>query len=234
MAAPLHREMPGGKEIMRAILIVAALTLFTVPPLFAQTERAYVTGAGGFAVAPDATSRDVVGEVGVRLAPRLLVFGNLGRFHNLQASDADPTVTSTAAIAAGTGLDVNGTSTTPAWYSTGGVRFEIAPKSAFTPYVLGGVGVARMTPNAHFTYASGLLPDGTAPGAGADITSALETAGDYTPPSPTSSLMYTLGGGVDVPVKRHWDVDAGDRYSRIAADSPFNVQGMTFGVGYRF
>ena len=46
--------------------------------------------------------------------------------------------------------------------------------------------------------------------------------------------MYTLGGGVDVPVKGRWDVDAAAGTREIAADSPFNVQGMTFGVGYRF
>jgi opacity protein-like surface antigen len=46
--------------------------------------------------------------------------------------------------------------------------------------------------------------------------------------------MYLLGGGIEVPVARHWAVDAGYRYSRVNADMPANVQGATFGVGYRF
>ena len=219
---------------MRAIPIVISLSLLAASPLCAQTEPAYITGAGGFAATPDATSGDVVGEVGVRVAPRLLVFGNIGRFHNLESSDLAPTVASTTALAAGTGLDVTATATTPAWYSTGGLRYEVAPKSAFTPYVLGGVGFARITPTAHFTYASGTLPDGSTPSLGADITTALTTAGDFTQPPASTAMMYTLGGGVAVPVARHWNVDAGYRYSRVASDTPVNVQGATFGVGYRF
>ena len=46
--------------------------------------------------------------------------------------------------------------------------------------------------------------------------------------------MYTLGGGVDIPVAHHWAVDVGYRFSRIEADTPLNAQGMTFGFGYRF
>jgi opacity protein-like surface antigen len=46
--------------------------------------------------------------------------------------------------------------------------------------------------------------------------------------------MYTLGGGVDIPVAHHWAVDVGYRFSRIAADTPLNAQGATFGFGYRF
>jgi len=219
---------------MRSMLVVSTLTLLAASPVFAQTDRLYVAGAGGFAVSPDATSGDIVGEVGVRVAPRLMVFGNLGRFHNLQTSTVNPAVTNTTLVAAGTGLDVTGTSTTPAWYSTGGLRYEIAPRSSFVPYVLGGIGFARITQAASFTYSSGLLPDGTTPALGTDVTGALTTAGDYTQPAATTSLMYTLGGGVTIPVTSHWGVDAGYRYSRVAADTPFNVQGATVGLGYRF
>jgi opacity protein-like surface antigen len=79
-----------------------------------------------------------------------------------------------------------------------------------------------------------LLPDGATPSLGADITTALASAGDYTQPAASTALMYTLGGGVTVPLAQHWGVDAGYRYSRVASDTPVNVQGATFGVGYRF
>ena len=57
-------------------------------------------------------------------------------------------------------------------------------------------------------------------------------------PSSTARLT-TLGGGVQVPLAQHWVVDAGYRYSRIAADTtlsaaPLNTNGMTFGFGDRF
>ena len=79
---------------MKAAMICATVTLLAAA-LYAQTERGYITGVGGFAAAPDTTSGDVLGEVGVRVAPHLLVFGDIGQFHNLQPSDAQPAVDST-------------------------------------------------------------------------------------------------------------------------------------------
>jgi opacity protein-like surface antigen len=51
--------------------------------------------------------------------------------------------------------------------------------------------------------------------------------------------MLTFGGGLQVPVAPHWAVEAGYRYSHIAADSTLsasalNANGMTFGIGYHF
>jgi len=46
--------------------------------------------------------------------------------------------------------------------------------------------------------------------------------------------MFTLGGGVEIPVARHWAIDAGYRFSRVDADTPLNAQGATFGFGWRF
>ena len=72
------------------------------------------------------------------------------------------------------------------------------------------------------------------PALGTDVTNQLETAGDFTTPVATTAFKYSLGGGIEVPVARHWAVDAGYRYSRVNTDTPANVQGATFGVGYRF
>jgi opacity protein-like surface antigen len=66
------------------------------------------------------------------------------------------------------------------------------------------------------------------------VTTQLVTAGDFTAPAPSNAFMFTLGGGVEVPVARHWAIDAGYRFSRIAASTPVNAQGATFGFGYRF
>ena len=51
--------------------------------------------------------------------------------------------------------------------------------------------------------------------------------------------MFTLGGGVQVPLASHWIADAGYRFSRLAADTTLSASalksnGMTFGLGYRF
>jgi len=219
---------------MKVITMAAALVALSAAPSMAQTERGYVAGAGGFAVSPDTTSGDVLGEVGVRVAPHLSVFGDLGQFHNLQPSGVQPTVDSTTATLSGSGLNVIGIGRVPAVYSVGGLRFDAPTKSRVAPYVLGGIGIAHLTPQAQFTYSSGPLPDGSTPAVGDDVTSQIETAGAFTVPTPTNAFMFTIGGGVEVPVARHWAVDAGYRFSRVNADTPLNTQGVTFGFGYRF
>jgi opacity protein-like surface antigen len=220
---------------MRTMIIVTAISLLPAAPLLAQTERGYLTGVGGFAASTDITSGNVAAEVGVRIAPHLLVFGNLGQFHNLQPSDAQPAVDGTTATVAGAiGLDVIGSAHVPAWYSVGGVRYEVPARGRVLPYVLGGIGFARLMPNGQFTYSSGTLPGGSTVAVGDDVTSDLVTAGYFTKPPATSAFMYSLGTGVEIPVAQHWAVDAGYRFSRVEADTPLNAQGLTFGFGYRF
>jgi opacity protein-like surface antigen len=223
------------EDVMKVIWLAAALVALSAAPSMAQAERGYISGAGGFVVSPETTSGDVLVEGGVRVAPHLSVYGNFGQFRNLQPSGVQPAIDSTTAtLSASNGLDVVGTGRVPAWYSGGGLRFEVPTRSRVAPYALGGIGFARLTPTAQFTYTSGPLPDGTTPTVGDDVTTQLETAGVFTTPAPSNSFMFTLGGGVAVPVARHWAVDAGYRFSRIQADAPINAQGMTFGFGYRF
>jgi opacity protein-like surface antigen len=233
---------------MRTLMMAATVTVLTAAPLLAQTHEksvggedapGYVTGLGGFASSVGNTTGDLLLEGGVRIAPHVMVIGNVGRFGNLQ-SDLQPTLdATTSALAANQGLTVIGGGSIPATYVSGGMRVEVPTNSRVMPYVLGTVGVARLSPTASFTFSSGTLPDGSTPVAGTDVTTALTSAGAFTEPPASSALMFTLGGGVQVPVARHWVVDAGYRYSRIAADttlsaSPLSTNGMTFGAGYRF
>lgn len=220
---------------MRALWITATLAIMSAAPLFAQTERGYISGMGGVITTPDTTSGNALGEVGARLAPHLLVFGNIGRFRDLQPSDLQPSVNfTTTVLSSSQGLNVIGTGRVPAWYSTGGLRFEVPLLGRVAPYVLGGIGFARLSPTAQFRFSSGTLPDGSVPAVGEDVTPTLVAAGDFTTPAASTAAMFTLGGGVEVPVARHWAVDVGYRFSRIAADTPLNAQGATFGFGYRF
>lgn len=230
----------------KTLMITATATLLTAAPLLAQERgaggedaRGYVTGLGGFATSVTNTTSDVRFEGGVRVAPHVMVFGNVGRFGDLQG-DLQPTLdATTSALAANQGLTVIGGGTVPAKYASGGLRVEVPTHSRALPYVLGGVGVARLNPSAQFTFSSGTLPDGSTPAVGDDVTTILTTSGSFTEPASSSALMLTFGGGLQLSVARHWVADAGYRYSRIAADttlnaSAVNVNGMTFGVGYRF
>jgi len=220
---------------MKKVSLLFSMMLMIAAPLFAQSEHGYIAGAGGFAITPQTTSGDALVEGGVRVAPHLMLFGDLGQYHNVQPSDVQPAIDSTVAmLSSSQGLTTIGDGRVPATYALGGLRYEIATSTRVTPYVLGGIGFAHLTPTAQFTYSSGTMPDGTTPTAGTDITSQLVNAGFFTAPASSNAFMYTLGGGIQVPVATHWNVDVGYRFSRIAADTPLNAQGATFGIGYRF
>jgi opacity protein-like surface antigen len=218
---------------MRELIIVAACIVCGAAPSFAQSERGYVSVGGGVAISPDATSGNVLGEVGVRVARNLFVFGDVGQFHNLQPSLAQPTVDATALALSSEGISVTGTARVPAWQMLGGVRYLIPTHAGPTPYVLGGAGLARLSPTAQFLYASGTIV-GAAPVPGDDVTSQLTTLGDYTNPAATNAFMFTVGGGVQMPIAPRLSVDVGYRVSRINSDTPVNAQSILAGVGYRF
>ena len=215
---------------------ISAAMLLSASSSFAQiahADRGYFDLGGGVAISPDATSSDLVGEVGVKVAKNLFVFGDLGQFHNLQPSLVQPAVDATDAALLNNGVTVNGIARVPAWYSVGGVRFMMPTASGISPYVLGGAGFARLSPAAKFTYASGALA-GATPAVGDDVTPDLVTLSDFTQPPATNAFMFTAGAGVQVPVAPHVSVDVGYRLSRVNGDTPINAQSIVAGIGYRF
>ena len=233
---------------MRSLGTAITVMALTAAPVFAQEHAsnggwqdsaAYVTGLGGFQAATGSTTGDLLIEGGVRVAPHVMVFGDLGWFRNLQP-DLTTSLNNTVASLQNTqGLGVTATGTLPAVYSIGGVRVEIPASNLFLPYVFGGAGVAHLNPTQQFNFTSGTMPDGSTPTVGQDVTSNLTTTGLFTPTVSSTAFMYTIGGGVLIPVAQRWVVDAAYRYSRIAADttlsaSPLSTNGMTFGLGYRF
>jgi opacity protein-like surface antigen len=232
-----EQEMPRAclrRSSMKAVLIVATLALAAAPS-YAQGSSVYASIAAGFAVAPDGTSGDLRGQVGVRVAPHLFVFGDFGQFHNLQPSELQPSVDSVDATLAASGLTVTGVAHVPAWYSMGGLRWSMPLNAHLSPYVFGGVGFARLSPAAHFTYQDGtLLGATTAPVAGDDVTAQLVSTGEFVQPAASTAGMFSVGGGVEAPIAPHVVADIGYRVSRVAADTPLTAQSVTFGVGYRF
>jgi hypothetical protein len=219
---------------MKTLLIAATLALVAAPS-YAQGSSVYANFSGGFAVSPDGTSGDVLGEVGVHIAPHLSVFADIGQFHNLQPSQAQPIVDGTVATLAAGGLAVTGVARVPAFYSMGGLRYSLPMASRLSPYVFGGLGFARLSPTATFTYNSGTLVGATIPpNAGDDVTTQIVSLGDFTQPAASTAFMFSLGGGVEAPIAPHLVADVGYRVSRVSADTPVSAQSVTFGVGYRF
>src|SRR2546425_12470465 len=127
----------GGRVMRSRVISVTAIIVLAAAPSFAQSARGFVTGAGGFAVSPDTTSGDWLGEAGVRVAPNLFVFGDLGQFRNLQPSEVQPAIDATTAMVSGSGLTVTGSGRVPATYALGGGRMEIPATSRFAPHVFG-------------------------------------------------------------------------------------------------
>lgn len=228
---------------MKRIALTFSVLALAAAPAFAQeaggpNAGGYVSVFAGPVWSAGNSTGSVLFEGGARIAPHLMVFGNVGHYANLQG-DFDSTVDAAATTLAEDGLDVTAGGSLPAWYGVGGLRAEIAARKHLMPYVLGGIGAAHLDPQAQITFNGGTLPDGSSPPVGTDVTSALMVSGTYTAPAASTAFMFTLGGGVQIPLVPHWMVDAGYRYARIAADTslsatPLNTSAMTFGFGYRF
>jgi opacity protein-like surface antigen len=220
---------------MKTLLIVMTLALAAAPSSYAQSPGAYASLSGGFAVSPDGTSGDMLGQVGVHIAPHLSVFGNIGQFHNLQPSSTQPLVDTTDASLEAGGATVTGVARVPAWYSMGGLRWSTPVNAKMSPYVFGSAGFARLSPTADFTYQSGALPGATTtPAVGDDVTTQVMTLGNFTPPPASTAFMFAIGGGVETAIAAHLVADVGYRLSRVSAETPVNAQSVTFGLGYRF
>ena len=67
---------------MRYALILTLVATFWTSSAYAQEPRGYVEGFGGLAKLTGTKTADAAGEVGVRIAPDVMVFGNVGRLHD--------------------------------------------------------------------------------------------------------------------------------------------------------
>ncbi len=225
-----------------SLLVLSILSL--AAPSFAQTERGYVGGIGGFAVSaastsPRVTSQDWAFEAGARVAPGLFAFGDVGRIADLTPSTSQPQVAATVSTLSSTeAVDVVGTARMPARYALGGLRWQPRTPRRVVPFISGGLGVAHLTPSARFTFTGGTLPvadpAAAAPNTGDDVTTQISTLGIFTPPAPSNALMITGGGGAELYLAPHWALDTEYRVSRISATTPLHAQGVAFGLGYRF
>ena len=229
---------------MKLSIILTLSILSIAASSYAQTERGYIGGIGGFAVSaattsPRVTSGDVAIEAGARIAPGLLFFGDVGRFNDLTPSTSQAQVANAiTTLSSADAVDVVGTARMPARYALGGLRWQARASRRITPFVTGGLGVAHMTPTAAFTFTDGTLPgsdpSAAAPATGEDVTTQIATLGIFTPPAPSTALMIAFGGGAEFAIARHWALDTEYRVSRISATTPLHAQGLAFGLGYRF
>jgi opacity protein-like surface antigen len=234
------------------------LTLVVAAPVFAQgaatapqaeETRAYLTATGGLAIfsnvsgfstAGNQATPDVAIDLGVRFRTHLLVFGEGGWLRNLQRGIQPLLVDTTTTVYANHLIGLTGTGSLAAWYGLGGAGVAGPTWGRWTPYLMGGIGMASLDPSLHFTYNSGTLPgQTTAPSAGTEVTDTLTSAGYLTPPPSSTARMVMVSGGVQLALSPRWIADGQYRYSQIAADSvlaskTIGINAITVGLGVRF
>jgi opacity protein-like surface antigen len=211
--------------------IVAVLVGMTVVGGVAQAQTAtdsvgYVEGIVQSAFG-NVTSQSFGAEGGYRIGDRMHVFVELGR-----ARDTAPKTIGTAAqIIAGYLTQVQSAPVTfsvrqPLAFGVAGIRYSVPYSARIEPYVMGGVGIARVTRDVAFTVA------------GTDVTSNIGSYGvalgsDLS--GTESTLMISAGGGVSWTLKPAVFIDAGYRYGHALTDrGATSVNRIGLGVGLRF
>lgn len=229
--------MPAPKKgfVMRTSVVFILAVLLGSSAAYAQEKHGYVQGAGIVSTMTGVTSGGVNGEVGVKLTPNLVVFGNIGNLRDIHWSSLQTNIDSTVTtLANDDGLTATGTARVPTWYSLGGARIQFPNRSAVIPYVFGSVGFAHLSPAVTFNYQSGTTLTGNDAVAGDDITADVVGAGLFTQPTATKNMMLRTGGGVQIPFGKYLMGDLGYSVSRISADIPIHAQDFTFGLGIKF
>ena len=220
---------------MRHVFILTFIAVLWTTAAYAQEPRGYVVGSGALSRLNGATTGGVDGEVGIKVRPNLVFFGNVGDLRNLHSSSLQSSVDDTVSgLSATNGLTATATAKVPTWYSMGGARLQFPNHSEFTPYVFGGVGFARMNPSVRFLYQDGTSLNGNTDVTGQDITADVTSSGLFTTPAPSTSLMLRTGAGVQIPIGKYLLGNVGYSVSRISTATPIHAQEFTFGMGVKF
>jgi opacity protein-like surface antigen len=234
-----------------SIIIAAPVFAQQNPPVQQQVQetRGYVTAVAGlsvfsnisgFSTAGKQATSDIGANLGVRVRPHILVVGEGGWLRNLQKGVQPMLVNTTTSLYDSHAISLTGGGSLGVWYGLGGVGVTGPTVSAWTPYIVGAIGVARLIPSLQFTYNSGTIPGKTtAPATGSDVTAALGTAGFFKAPPSSNSRMATLSAGVQRAFSSHLVADGQYRYSQIAANTDLaskavSTNAIAVGLGVRF
>jgi opacity protein-like surface antigen len=173
------------------------------------------------------TSNSFGGEIGINVLPDLQVFiegGHMGDVATPSISDAAKLIA--GALSQSQPAPVGYSVKQPVTFGAAGLRYLIPVQSPVRPYVMGGLGLAKV--QQQFAVTIG----------GTDVTSTLDQYGVQLGTDLSGSftkLLLVVGGGVTYPVWQHLVVDLQYRYGRIFADDQgINTHRAGIGVGVRF
>jgi opacity protein-like surface antigen len=178
------------------------------------------------------SSSSAGGELGLRLDERWDLFLEIGRMANITT-----TATEDRARIIGNAIGATANPIQHATYFDIGARYNvqaIRAALAWHPFVLAGLGIARVRAETTFSRSGATISDSDLANVygvqlGSDLSGSL-TKG-----------LFTLGGGVHRPFKNRYFVEGSYRYGRIFArsgqiegDKGMNTQRLQVGVGLRF
>jgi opacity protein-like surface antigen len=200
----------------------------------ARGKSMYLEGNAGYGSSSNARAPFGDIEFGVRLSDHLTVFGAYGLYRNVQPSTVQPYIDAEVSLLARENIRVTGEARVPAQYALGGFRVDLSTPIGVRPYALSGIGYARSSPTGNFTYAGGspTIRGGIAT-AGQDATNDVLSTNVFTGDQ-WNALVVRWGAGVMIPVGKSLFADVGYAASRVAAPTPFTVQGVKFGFAVRF
>jgi opacity protein-like surface antigen len=176
------------------------------------------------------TSQAYGGEVGYTVHKNLQVFVEFGQVRNVAPPERGAAAQLIAGFLSQTQGNVSFSVKEPVTFGAGGVKYLIPmSRSRVEPYVLVGVGVAKVTKDVTFAVGSADVT-GQLTSLGVQLGSDL--SGEFKKP------MVTLGGGVDWPFWRQVVVGLQFRFSHIGAEdettSATNIGRAGAAVGIRF
>jgi opacity protein-like surface antigen len=216
--------------IVLALLPSTAFAQRTPPvtptPLPGDEMRGYVELNAQSAFG-NVTSQSFGGEVGIRVRPNVQAFFELATARDVATPSLGAAAQLIATSLAQTQSNVGYSVKEPATFGVVGGRY-LFPMSdtKLQPYVLAGLGAAKVTRDVKFTVG------------GTDVTANLPQLGvvlgsDLS--GSTTKAMITLGGGVVYPVWQRVIADFEFRYGRIFADDQgINLSRAGLGIGIRF
>jgi opacity protein-like surface antigen len=218
-----------------AILSVMAMTLArpgaaqaqTGPASAASSDSGYVEVVAQSAFG-NVTSQNFGAEVGVAIALGVQVFAEVGQTRDVATSALGSNALKIAGAVAAINPSASYSVKEPVTFGAVGVRYLLPVSGKTQPYVLGGLGIAKVTSDVKFFVG------------GSDVTASLQQdpyqivlgsdlSGSFTKP------MFVVGGGVTYPVWKQLVFDFQLRFGRIfAEDEGITVGRAGLGVGFRF
>jgi opacity protein-like surface antigen len=216
---------------MRLVFALLVSTIALAGVAHAQTgataDKGYVEAVGQSSFG-NVTSQNFGAEVGFTIAPHLQVFAEIGKTRDVATtalgSNAQRMAGALIAVDPNTSYSVK----EPVTFGAIGLRFLVPVSGKAQPYLLGGGGIAKVTPDVKFFVG------------GSDVTANLQQAPYYLVlgsdlSGSSTKPMFVVGGGVAYPVWKQLLLDFQVRFGRILAeDEAITVGRAGLGIGIRF